>query len=457
MTELNNPCRSNRLAKISIAFIMATAILISLPWSPKLVAQSQVSSETVKTKHEEPPKIELDDHNVVLRLIDETDSSSIADAKVVATVDDHTETFTTNNQGFVRVAFDPVKNDRIQFRIVKDGYVPKFQIWMRDESDEFPPARQITWKIQKGMKVSGLVLDSSGLPVSDALVRIYYSVKEFPTSTIPELSLETIVSDLKGRWTTSQIPPEAKQISVSVSHKQFLTDPIPSPFYPPFETLKSGAAKVAMSPGAIITGRVTANGQPLEDVKVYRNKYTPHEDIMPLAVTTDKNGDFKLAGLYPQASLVLAMHKPGFATLIKSVRMSELGQAQTFEMQPGKTVRGIVRDNQGRALPGVGLIPFHLNRQQILLDWKTKTDDNGEFEITDLGMDPVEYLLIKPGYFTVPLKLDAAENKPVEITMIQSPIVKGTVKDKLTGQFIEDFIGDGVIGLADATKASGIG
>ena len=46
MTELNNPCRSNRLAKISIAFIMATAILISLPWSPKLVAQSQVSSES---------------------------------------------------------------------------------------------------------------------------------------------------------------------------------------------------------------------------------------------------------------------------------------------------------------------------------------------------------------------------------------------------------------------------
>jgi len=443
MTDLNPQSRWTRTSKAMFAMLMATAILISLPFSPKLVARAATPVETTPTAetttapNEEPPQIELDDHSVVLRLIDETTSVSIEGAKVKAKVDDWERTMTTNQQGFIRVPFQRTENDLIQFSVFKDGYVPKIQSWLRDETEEFPPSRQVTWKMLKAMKIGGQVVDTAGSPIPNAIVKVLYTTREFPLSAYPDMSLDPVKTDALGRWEITQVPAEARQISVTVRHKSYISDN-QVPFFPPFTPLKSLNFRSVMSKGGSLKGRLLANGKPVEGAKVFQQGMVEHID--ELTVLSDSNGEFQVESIRPGlGTLALAFLKPGLATQVASVSKEEMNQVKTWEMQPGRNIQGTIRFPDGKPVANARISGSELGRHQILLNQDVFSDESGQFQLNDLKSGTVELFVRNQDSFTKIIKIDTTEVKPVDITMTKMPVVVGIVKDKATGQPIRGF------------------
>ena len=107
----------------------------------------------------------------------------------------------------------------------------------------------------------------------------------------------------------------------------------------------------------------------------------------------------------------------------------------TVELARGVTIRGRIRDVQGRPVAGA-FVAVEAWRGQRTISFRTNTDSSGSFAWNDAPDEAVEFSIGKTGYL-YHRDLALAPGKDHELTLYPQVVIRGTVRDQETGEALD--------------------
>jgi uncharacterized GH25 family protein len=189
-----------------------------------------------------------------------------------------------------------------------------------------------------------------------------------------------------------------------------------------------------LEPAALIRGRVVlrASGRPLPEATAIL--YEPGSNASePMRATTDAGGAFEFGGLhagryrlFAQAGeLVGQLADP--LPVAAAARLSDL----VLPLEPGARLRGMVRDGDGRPLPGVRV---SVGLKVMPPSWAhTTTDGGGHFQLTGLLPGRGWLVAYAPGFLTREQpELEIPPGAPaltLDLTLERGALLEGRVLD----------------------------
>ncbi len=109
-----------------------------------------------------------------------------------------------------------------------------------------------------------------------------------------------------------------------------------------------------------------------------------------------------------------------------------------FRLEKGRTIRGRVVDRKGEPLAGAR-VGVDFWREYQTLDWRTTTDDEGDFHWDDAPPDAVSISISLDGYLPIHWHQVPPDANTVSITLVRQLKVRGTVVDAETRHAIKAF------------------
>jgi protocatechuate 3,4-dioxygenase beta subunit len=200
-----------------------------------------------------------------------------------------------------------------------------------------------------------------------------------------------------------------------------------------------GVTQVALvlRPGAAVSGRVVAAGQPVAGARVIyvgASDWGTSGDDQFDAVITGGDGGFRFEALPPGSFRFVARHPPhapGSSPIVMLDGTTAKGGVE-IELAPGAVVRGTVRDGSGNAVAAarvrIGIesrTPFGDGPRQAY------TDDRGAFAITGLPRKPLVAVAMHEAgsSATVPVDTTGGDVDKVELRLDHTGQIAGTVVD----------------------------
>jgi len=227
------------------------------------------------------------------------------------------------------------------------------------------------------LTVTGLVLDGAGRPIAGA--RIVVGAGE---------PRELATADDLGRFELSSLGAEVRLGARAAGFA-------PSPLFalPPAAGGRVGELRIVLEPdgGCLVCTVADAGGQPLADaaVSVGPGHFQQRKGDVPWIVSTDRQGRAVFDGVAAGEVDVFAW-APGQAPWRGSATLRGGATADLqITLQPGASLRGQVRDRDGRALPGatvdVGRIGSAAQQQFGPFAYQyARADDDGNYRLDDL-------------------------------------------------------------------------
>ncbi len=240
--------------------------------------------------------------------------------------------------------------------------------------------REIEVHLRVQSRIAGVVVDSSGAPVTGAEV----IVQSLDPAGDPESTDSSLVTDAGGGYEASRVPPGTARIVAR---------------HPAYQ---DGAREVEIGPGTNevnlelpfgweISGSVTTAGgtrvalasveaHPLEEQAEDWGRFLPR----PLQAVTDENGTYRIGGL-DEGRYNLHVEAEGYARAVPSrfpVRVE--GAPVTgvdFVVHPGITLQGVVTGRPPEAFGGILVRAVH----EHILGGETTPDLAGRFQLNELG------------------------------------------------------------------------
>lgn len=248
---------------------------------------------------------------------------------------------TADAEGRLIVKFAEMPRD-FAAKIVTAGFGPYWAAWSSENSEPMPA--DFTAELDRAWSVGGIVVDEQGEPIAGAAVQPSLAFKKRPGDSRPLGVGGSLKTDAAGRWRHDSVPISKQQVYVEVNHPAFkrLARALPRR---EFEVARDGspAARITLARGLTVTGKVTdENGQPISGALV-RTKFLNDLREAP----TGDDGVYRLGGCEPLAARIVVSAK-GKAVDARDVRIEPEPEPVNFAMQPGRTVRIRVLDNQGR-------------------------------------------------------------------------------------------------------------
>jgi RNA polymerase sigma factor (sigma-70 family) len=284
--------------------------------------------------------------------------------------------------------------------------------------------------LQEGRPASGLVYDDEGKAVTGVKVAVAIEPGNTQPNTRlaaatgmreqelrvwlkehrrPRATLETVTTDLQGRWRSWSLPAERTDqtdFCIHMTHPDFATEVVGSSQSAyTAKNLCDEASLVIMSKGVMVAGKVTdSHDVPVGKAKVslcWNTKGVFERDI----AETDVQGRYvfpharlgaqklvvQSAGFAPEmraftATRSFSTERKGTAITTEKLKMSvqpdrpDPLEPNSFELQlkPGRAIKGQVIDQQGHAVANVPVF-VESWRGLLALDWQTQTNANGQF------------------------------------------------------------------------------
>jgi protocatechuate 3,4-dioxygenase beta subunit len=347
------------------------------------------------------------------KVVDEETGAAIRGVTVFYTGPANAHAVTERDGGF-RIAV-PAGPGKLQISASIPGYfLPSQPIYRRPATGSEPPTddpftrsitakldqplKDITFKLGKGLSISGQVVDTEGKPVSGA--------KLVPISTWNvQWNNPAATSDDAGRFTVTGLDP-AKKHQILILHEArklagVLTTQAPK------DKKRLDDVKAKVEPQATMTGRVIDEDQkPIEGATVYayisiqfeqdgQTYGTSFPAFAERPTKTDKHGrffrEYLIPGMPHQARVDQEGYSGSFSNqfLPKGGEKHEVGDLRLVKAD--QSVAGVVVDPAGRPLAGIRVYATsrggglaYVSSEQI------HTDKDGRFKVDNLPRGSVE-------------------------------------------------------------------
>lgn len=353
------------------------------------------------------------------------------------------ERINSDENGVVVFDLTPIRGKKFEpFRLWAKGagYVPLFVNWDRMSAPYRPIPEEVTITVEKALEYSGRVVDEQGNSINGVDVSIVGPGGSSEPNKANFVSqspwVDTIKTDVQGRWKSNKIPQKGNirfgfkhPEHLNVEYGEYKTQDSMTP-----EKLLDGTAVYVMKRGISVTGTVTdPDGKPIPGVtvRIGSNDMINYSDNK--AATTDMQGKYQI--FWKAETCPIMASGEGKAPELKIVTVTKNPEPIDFVLEPGKTIKVKVVDQNKVPLAGVNLNPHRWRGTTRYFDDKLKgndkTDNEGLWVWNEAPNDPVEITIYRRG------QRSDKENytlKPGSYTIGMRPanVAKGRVIDSVT-------------------------
>ena len=313
----------------------------------------------------------------------------------------------------------------------------------RDMPDEY------TFQLEKASIIGGYVRDEAGKPIRD--VRMKIDVSYLQSYTMKDQGHEhanttlTTQTDAEGRWTCSELHSEVGALQFRLTHPEHVparytsgVSIVPDILTTSMSDLRDTKAILVMKYGQMVSGFVRdESGNPLEGASI-----SQIEHMQPVStIVSGPDGRFAFAG--KPGELTLRAEADGYASTVKTVRVSPRLPEIDFDLIKGRIVRGRVIDEEGNPVAGATISSRSDTPEEMLLRWQGKTDADGRFFWNAAPATPRAYRIsamgFKPSVADPPLILEPDQDHEIKLQRYQVMQVSGRVVDAATKMPLDKF------------------
>lgn len=345
---------------------------------------TQLSAESASTNAEALPQMQL-------RLVDAETGNPIEGGKLYLAYfrqDGPTERQrrVTDAAGAASVDIAERPSRRLNMFVTADSHVPKVISWGygRDMPSSY------TMRMERGITISGLVVDESGLPIPDVKVEVDGPVNEPGREENIQFGPDTILhTDTDGRWTCNMIPKDAEDIFVILTHPDFAEAKAPVPT----STANPKELTITMPTGFVVAGIVEDSaGNAIEGAKLRQARLNGERER---SQRTDAAGAFELRSL-KAGEVLLAVQAKGYAPAAQTLQLTGSVTDLRFRLQPGRLLRGHVIDEDGKAVANarVETTPSDIDK----VEWSGRADAGGRFAWDSAPEETLSYSIRAEGF-----------------------------------------------------------
>ena len=474
ITAILSPTRSRDiLTKRSVRAFAAVALAVAA-----FVGTCQLSSRADDSTEDKPdqvasPEESTESRTMVVRVLDSA-GQPLSNANIHVSIwempdakDYPNQNYTTDEEGRAEVAM-PRRLQILRMWPAKAGYVRMFVNFARGKHREgrlIPD--EYEFRLEKGHRLSGRVVDEDGDPISNAKVRVSVEVDERAWGVNPDAIVSTRlgVSDIKspipvtdadGRWSIDSAPAprdegDDYEFRLQVGHPDFAGDTRWGELQRrqgiTTADLRAGTATLTLERGIAITGVVTGpDGEAVRDgLVIWSDRPYWAEGVNETRI--DDEGHYTTKRLAP-GEYPITVLAPGFAPTRRTIKLKQNMEAVNFRLEAGKRLRIKLVDQQGNPISkgGIGIGEWR-GTEAIYNEKHPNVPDSGIprffnaegiYEWDWAPKDAVTYRIGAKGYAPQELTL-VAKAAPHVVTLAPSRVVVGTVTDAVTGKPVERF------------------
>ena len=351
-----------------------------------------------------------------------------------------------------------------------EGYTPVHGRWVSPELSEEgePLPEELTFPLQRGITVGGIVLNEDEEPVSGATVK--FSSSNFGVESgaklVQAVEFNEFVTDEQGRWSCDYAPAEMTDASITVNHEDSSADDTNYGIGKRVDELKLQQLVYYLRRPRKVYGQVTGpDGEPIEDALITVGVYPEQDDP---TFRTDAQGHYSIEGLLIDRITVI---KPEFAPaehifsdwpdhpFEREIEGADAEGELNIQLQPGVTVEIHVTDKDGKSLENAKVTPkywetgsefrgnrfFYTKLGEGFLTETTDQDGRWRWTWAPRG-DVLKFVVSHSGYVTVHNVPFTADKTRQTFTVKLDPdpsqphILVGWVVDSLTRRPIKDFV-----------------
>lgn len=366
--------------------------------------------------------------------------------------------FVTGSTGMVKLTI-PRRLRFLRLWAEKKDYVPEFVNFAQGTHDEgkLIPS-QFEFRLERGTRMSGIVVDENGVPIPDVAVDIT-ALKNEPAWSLnptPIVNLEVkAVTDKAGRWHITNAPAKRQkddfEYILKLTHPHYLSDSKPGELQTQQKIttamLRDGSARIVMRPGQTVKGTViNSAGKPVtKGIVIWHDQ--PYYGSAVNEAELDGQGRFTTVPL-PPGKYPFTVVAPGLKPIRQILDVGKSMDEPAFSLEPGNTLTLKIVDPDGKPVPQAHVSVRKWRGVESLYNWRhpnvlnsripTHADKNG-FYVWDWAPDDVVTYHVSARPFaskTVTL----AARKTKHIIKLDRPLVAtGKVTDAQTGTPVKHF------------------
>jgi uncharacterized GH25 family protein len=381
---------------------------------------------------------------ITVKAVDDT-GNPLADVEVTAANRRSTlgplppRTVKTDTQGQCRVPLGWGDPQTLSLDFAKVDYAATPMSWNESTAQNLPD--EITAKLQPAALIGGIVRSPDGKPIAGATVTVSGVIRDEVGQSLLA-SYDTVKTDAEGRWSSRRVPKDFEGLNFKLTRSEFLPAEYdqaerdsPGQNHVAKPDLLAARSPMVMEPAIHIEGTVSQGTQPIAGARVLlRNTSdSPTNQVQ----RTDTQGHFSFVVL-EEGTFELAVEADHASPVLQHLSVKSGFKPLAMSLQPAKTIRGIVTDENEQPLQKAE-VSVAAWQDQPILGWRTTTDTQGLFTWDGAPDDTVTLSVSKPGYNGMAKPVAPDTTQPVPFQLSKSFRLSGTVVDADTGAPIKTF------------------
>ena len=380
---------------------------------------------------------------LLLQVID-SQGQPIADAAIDVSINIGTSCrdtkyykYTSDANGAAELQVPKITPPYYTIKVSKKSHVPMGISWYSRENP-VPIPELYTFTLEQGTSVGGYVKDESGNPIDDVRVELLLPTNGSESGIVRyQIYDYPVITDSNGFWRCDELPAKLDELLVKLVHPGFVSDEMyGATTRLSVEELRAMSSVSIMKSGCTLSGIVVDdNDVPVKDATVAlgRDRWGSNYP----SIKTDLNGCYKFNHIRA-GQIILTVQAGGFAPDLKDMILDNNTPPVTFELEPGRTLKGRVVDVNGNPVAGVS-VNADTWRGYRSISFQCSTDGEGRFTWPDAPADGVLFSLGKQGYMNDRQKTLTASDTEQIVTLHPELQISGTVTDAESGATITKF------------------
>ena len=380
---LRNPLPEQEIVRLEFVslFSQATPFIAGLTTSSAsdVVPATPAASarRVIKKSLEHPDAVYRSEF--VVRTMDTSGGQPITNATAALTIHDDEGALyfgeaAADSAGVIRLPFPPQQTVSYSLLVRAPGRIPLLLQGAKSDAGDF--AREQEAKLERGVRIGGIVNDPAGRPIAGAEVLIHKVTSNGPRE-FTRLDYDTARTSADGKWVSESVPAGAGALAFDVSHPEFRamlfqggTNDSKAGLVSESD-LVAGKAVMVLPAALRVAGTVTGgNGQVIKGVEIQRV-----DTSRPVPIPCDDSGKFSFAVPQP-GEVTLMVQAKGFKPKLLPVSVEPEMKPLDVRLAKTEPFVGRVVDQSQQPIAGARVRVDSWNGTK-LLQWQTVTDAKG--------------------------------------------------------------------------------